>query len=402
MWDVLLLDCHAATMDSQGEIRDAAIGILNGRLSFVGERSALPSRDARSVRWLDGAWVLPGFVDCHTHLVYAGNRSHEHALRAKGMSYEDIARAGGGIMSTVRATRAASEDALAASAAQRARQMAHEGVTTIEIKSGYGLDLENELKMLRAAARVGELADVRIARTFLGAHAVPQEYANDREGYVKLVCEDMIPAVAREELADAVDAFCEPIAFTPEEVERIFAASRANGLRVKLHADQRSDCGGGALAARHRALSADHLEHLNEEGVAAMARTGTVAVLLPYAFRHLNETRKPPVDALRRAGVPIAISTDCNPGTSPVTSPLIVKDLACEVFGLTAAEALAGLTRNAALALGLEGETGTLTVGKSADLSVWEVSDPAELHYGKNALLDRYFRGHSDKHGDQP
>ncbi len=405
MWDLLLLDCRAATMDSQGTIHDAAIGIAGGRLTYVGLRTGLPHGDiATTVRRLEGAWVLPGFIDCHTHLVYAGDRSREHEMRAKGMSYEDIARAGGGIMSTVHATRAASEESLIESAAQRARQMAQEGVTTIEIKSGYGLDLENELKMLRVAERVGEIAHMRIARTFLGAHTIPPGYADNRKAYVDLICEKMIPAVAREKLADAVDAFCESIAFTPGEVDRIFAAARAHGLRVKLHADQLSDMGGGALAARHKALSADHLEHLNEEGVAAMARAGTVAVLLPCAFQHLRDTHKPPIEALRRAGVPIAISTDCNPGTSPVTSPLILKDVACEVFGLTPDEALAGMTRNAALALGLEAETGTLTVGKAADLAVWDVSDPLELHHAPrgSGLLNRYFRGRSDKHGDKP
>jgi imidazolonepropionase len=405
MWDVLLLDCRAATMDSQDTIDDAAIGITGGRLAYVGPRKDLPPDGfAATVRPLGGAWVLPGFIDCHTHLVYAGDRSREHEMRSKGASYEEIARAGGGIMSTVRATREASEEFLLQSASQRANRMAREGVTTIEIKSGYGLDLENELKMLRVAARVGEKSHVRILRTFLGAHAVPPEYADNRAAYVDLVCEEMIPAVARGKLADAVDAFCETIAFTPAETDRIFATARAHGLRVKLHADQRSDLGGGALAARHKALSADHLEYLNQEGVAAMARAGTVAVLLPCAFRHLRETHKPPIEALRRAGVPIAISTDCNPGTSPVTSPLILKDVACEVFGLTPEEALLGMTRNAALALGLEAETGTLTVGKSADLAVWDVSDPLELHRPPHggSLVDRYFRGRSDKHMEAP
>ena len=399
MWDILLLDCHAATMDSAGHIHDAAVAVRDGRLAFVGAREALPSRDAHSVKWLDGAWVLPGFVDCHTHLVFAGDRSHEHEMRAKGMSYEDIARAGGGIMSTVRATRAAKEDFLVRSAAQRARVMMGEGVTTIEIKSGYGLDLDSELKMLRAATRLGEEERVRVSRTFLGAHTLPVEYTKDRTAYVDLICDEMIPAVAREHLADAVDAFCEAIAFTPEEVERVFAAAEAHGLRVKLHADQRSDLNGGALAAKHRALSADHLEHLNDEGVAALARAGTVAVLLPCAYRHLRDTHKPPVEALRRAGVPIAISTDCNPGTSPVMSPLTAKDDACELFGLTPEEALAGLTCHAARALGLEAETGSLTAGKSADLAIWSVSDPSELHHasGEGQLVDRYFRCRSDQ-----
>jgi len=405
MWDTLLLDCQAATMVSPapyGTIRDAAIGIADGRLVFVGPRTALPSEDcARAVRHLGGAWVTPGLIDCHTHLVFAGNRAQEWEMRAGGASYEDIARAGGGILSTVRATRAASEDALVEAAAERSRAMTRQGVTTVEIKSGYGLDLENEMKMLRAATRVGERADVRVSRTFLGAHALPPEYANDRAGYIDLVCEKMIPAVAREKLADAVDVFCDAIAFTPAESERIFTTSKAHGLRVKLHAEQLSDSGGAALAAKYGALSADHLEYLGDAGIAAMAEAGTVAVLLPTAFYFLRETKKPPVEALRRAGVPIAIATDCNPGTSPTTSPLATMNMACTLFGLTPQEALAAMTRNAAGALGILPDIGTLEVGKAADLAVWNISEPGELAYwiGANLLNDRYFAGHSDKHG---
>lgn len=412
MWDILLLECQAATMVSRnaapyGTIRDAAVGIAAGRLAFVGPRASLPSTPedcARTVRHLGGAWVTPGLVDCHTHLVFAGNRAKEWEMRARGAGYEDIARSGGGILSTVRATRAASEEALIESAAQRARAMTRQGVTTIEIKSGYGLDLENETKMLRATARVGERANVRVLRTFLGVHALPPEYKDDRGAYIDLVCEKMIPAIAREKLADAVDAFCDTIAFTPAETERIFTTAKAHGLRTKIHAEQLSDSGGTALAARCGALSADHLEHLSEAGVAAMADAGTIAVLLPTAYYFLRETKKPPVEALRHAGVPIAIATDCNPGTSPVASPLVVLNMACTLFGMTPEEALAGMTCNAARALGLQNEIGTLDAGKSADLAVWDISDPAELAYwvGADLLQDRYLRGRPDKHGKTP
>jgi len=404
MWDILLLDCQAATMVSRapyGAIRDAAIGIAEGCLVFVGPRHVLPGKPedcARTVVRLGGAWVTPGLIDCHTHLVFAGNRAAEWEMRAKGASYEEIARAGGGILSTVRATRNASEESLVASAAARALAMARQGVTTVEIKSGYGLDLENEMKMLRAAARVGERANMRVSRTLLGAHALPPEYEKNRSGYVDLICQTMIPEVAREKLADAVDAFCESIAFTPAEVQRIFVAAKAHGLRVKLHAEQLSDCGGAALAAEYQALSADHLEHLSDAGIAAMADAGTVAVLLPAAFYFLRETKKPPVEALRRAGVPIAVATDCNPGTSPLASPLAALNMACTLFNTTPEEALAGMTRDAARALGLENEIGTLEAGKAADLAVWNIAEPAELAYwiGADLLQDRYLGGRSD------
>jgi imidazolonepropionase len=398
MWDVLLIDCNAATMTPvapYGAIRDAAIGIKDGRIAYVGPRAA--AGEARTVRRLDGAWVTPGLIDCHTHLVFAGNRAGEWEMRRKGASYEDIARAGGGILSTVKATRAASEDALVESATRRTSAMRAQGTTTVEIKSGYGLDLATETKMLRAAGRMGD--GLRVVRTFLGAHALPPEFKDDRAGYVDLVCGTMIPAVAREGLAGAVDAFCESIAFTPEETERVFAAAAAHGLRVKLHAEQLSDCGGGGLAAKHGALSADHLEHAGADCIAAMADAGTVAVLLPIAFYFLRETKKPPVASLRAAGVSIAIATDCNPGTSPAASPLMAMNMACTLFDMTPEEALAGMTRNAARALGLENEIGTLEIGKSADLAIWRISEPAELAYwiGADLLADRYFQGRSDK-----
>lgn len=381
-----------------GAIDDAAIAIEGGRIAWIGAARHCPSMEARETRRLDGAWVTPGLIDCHTHLVFAGNRAREWEMRAQGASYEDIARAGGGILSTVLATRGESEEGLAESAARRARAMAAQGVTTIEIKSGYGLNLETETKMLRAAARAGERASVNVVRTFLGAHALPPEYKNNQSGYLDLVCERMIPAIARDKLAVAVDAFCETIAFTPAETERVFAAAKAHGLRVKLHAEQLSDSGGAILAAKYQALSADHLEHLSEGGVAAMAKSGTVAVLLPTAFYFLRETKKPPIEALRRAGIPIAIATDCNPGTSPVCSPLAALNMACTLFGMTPKEALAGMTRYAAQALDLQSETGTLEAGKSADLAVWNISEPAELAYwiGADLLQDRYVRGCSD------
>jgi imidazolonepropionase len=403
MWDILLLDCRAATMVlGEAPLEDAAIGIRGRKLSYVGSQSALPGRPrdlARETRPLDGAWVTPGLIDCHTHLVFAGDRAKEWEMRAQGASYEEIARAGGGILSTVRATRAASENELAESATSRARKLVREGVTTVEIKSGYGLDTESEMKMLRAAGRVEQKAGVGVCRTFLGAHALSPDYP--RAAYLDLLCEEMIPAIAREGLAEAVDGFCEDIAFSPAEMERVFAAATAHGLKLKLHAGQLSDCGAAELAARHGALSADHLEHLSAAGIAALAQAGTVAVLLPAAFYFLRNTLKPPVESLRSAGVPIAVASDCNPGTAPVVSILTAMTMACNLFGLSAEEALAGATRNAARALGLADKTGTLEAGKSADLAIWNIADPAELSYwiGADLLEDRFWRGRSDKYG---
>jgi imidazolonepropionase len=402
MWDLLLKGCHAATMrgPGYGAIRDAAVAVRNGQIAWIGPAAECPSQNARETRRLNGAWVTPGLIDCHTHLIFGGNRAREWEQRLQGASYEDIARAGGGIVSTVKATRAATEESLVASGAQRARRMAAQGATTIEIKSGYGLDLETECKMLRAAARVGEQTNTRIVRTFLGAHALPPEFANDRAGYVDLVCQMMIPHVAKEKLAEAVDVFCETIAFTPAETDRIFVAAKAHGLDVKIHAEQLSNQRAAAMAAKFGALSADHLECLDEGGVAALAEAGTVAVLLPCAFHFLRETRKPPLDALRRAGVPIAIATDCNPGTSPSLSPLLASNMACILWGMTPEEALAGMTRNAARALGRT-DIGTLEAGRAADLAIWNVGELSELAYwmGGDLLQDRYFAGRSDKHG---
>ncbi|MDE2474322.1 MAG: imidazolonepropionase [Alphaproteobacteria bacterium] len=401
MWDMLLTDCHAATMTAGGApyglIRGAAIAIDGERIAWIGKARDLPQAPARETHRLDDALVTPGLIDCHTHLVFGGNRAREWEARLAGASYEEIAAKGGGIVSTVHATRAASEAELAESAAQRAAALAGAGVTTAEIKSGYGLDVQTECKILRAAAAAGEKAHVRVMRTLLGAHVVPPEYQNNRARYVDLVCHEMIPTVARDRLADAVDVFCDTIAFTVAEAERIFAAAMAHELAVKMHAGQLSDQGAAALAGKYRALSADHLEHVSDEGIAAMAAAGTVAVLLPCAWYFLGAGRKPPIPALRKAGVRIAVATDCNPGTSPVLSPLMAMNMACTSFGLTPEEALAGMTRNAAAALGLQAETGTLEAGKSADLAVWKISNPAELAYwmGAPLLRERYLRGRS-------
>ncbi len=400
MWDTLWLDAHIATMVAgfapYGAVTDGAIAAKDGRIAWLGKRADLPGAPAalaREVRNLDGAWITPGLVDCHTHLVFGENRAREFELRLQGASYEEIARAGGGIVSTVTATRAASRADLVASAGRRLAGLTREGVTTVEIKSGYGLDLETELKMLEAADALSE--SVRVKRTFLGLHALPPEFKDDRAAYVQLVADVMIPAIATAGAADAVDAFCENIGFTAEEVDYVFAAARAHGLDVKLHAEQLSNQHGAALAARCGALSADHLEYLDDAGIAAMAQAGTVAVLLPGAFYFLRETKLPPIEALRRAGVRMAVATDCNPGTSPLTSPLAAMNMACTLFRLTPEEALAGMTREGARALGLQDEIGTLHVGKAADLAMWDVQSPAELSYwlGMPLLRERVFAG---------
>jgi imidazolonepropionase len=386
-WDELWIDVDLATMapgtEAYGAIRGGALAIAGETIAWVGRRDALPGEPedlAPVVRSGGGRWMTPGLIDCHTHLVFGGERSREFELRLGGASYEEIARAGGGIVSTVAATRAADEETLVASAARRLGGFLAEGVTTIEIKSGYGLDLDTELKMLRAARRLGDIRPVDVRTSFLGAHALPPDYAGRRSAYLDLVCHDMIPAMAASGLADAVDGFCEGIAFTPAEIRRVFAAATAHGLRVKLHADQLSDNGGGALAAEFGALSADHLEWLSTEGVAAMAAAGTVAVLLPGAHYFLRETRRPPIGALRAAGVGVAIASNCNPGSSPALSLLLMLSMACALFRLTPEEALAGVTREAARALGLP-DRGRLTAGLRADLVLWDIAHPAELAY---------------------
>jgi imidazolonepropionase len=381
--DLLLADVRLATMEAGGEpyghARAGAIGFQDGRVAWIGERQDAPPA-ARRLE-CGGRWLTPALIDCHTHLVYAGNRAREFEMRLEGASYEEIARAGGGILSTVRATREASEEDLVAQALPRIARLAGEGVTVVEIKSGYGLDLESEMRLLRAARALERRVPVTVRTTLLALHATPPEFAGRVEAYVDYVCDEVIPAVAKAGLADAVDAFCERIAFTPAQVERTFRAARAHGLPVKLHAEQLSNQGGAALAAAHGALSADHLEHVDDAGVAAMARAGTVAVLLPGAFLYLRETQLPPVALLRRHGVPIAIATDNNPGTSPYSSLLLMLNLACTAFRLTPEEALAGVTRNAARALGMAATHGTLAVGKAADAALWDIDHPSELAY---------------------
>ncbi|OAB55353.1 imidazolonepropionase [Phormidium willei BDU 130791] len=363
-----------------GALEGMALAVRDGHISWLGPMRELPHQGAKRLVPLEGRWMTPGLIDCHTHLVYGGNRAAEFELRLTGASYEEIARAGGGIAATVAATRAADEETLLAAARPRLETLLSEGVTTVEAKSGYGLDLENEVKMLRVARRLAADYPVTLRTTFLGAHAVPPEYRDDRAGYLEAVI-TMLPAIAEAGLADAVDAFCESIAFTPEETARLFTAAQALGLPVKLHADQLSDLGGAALAARFKALSADHLEYTGEAGAAAMAAAGTVAVLLPGAFYVLRETQLPPIEAFRRHGVAMALATDCNPGSSPLTSPLLAMNLACTLFRMTPEEALTGFTRSAAVALGLGASHGTLEVGKAADLAVWEIERPGELAY---------------------
>lgn len=379
-----------------GVVDQGAIAIRGERIIYAGPDTDLPAAltNAAEVTDCEGRWITPGLVDCHTHLVFAGNRAQEFELRLQGVSYEQIARQGGGILSTVRATRAASDDELLRQSVPRLDALLAEGVTTVEIKSGYGLDLATEQKMLRTARRLARERNVTVSTTFLGAHALPPEAVDGKDRYIDDVIR-MLPELANEGLVDAVDAFCESIAFSPEQVTRVFAAAAALGLPVKLHADQLSNLSGAGLAANHRALSADHLEHSDESSIAAMAAAGTVAVMLPGAFYFLREQTRPPVDLLRRHRVAMAVATDCNPGTSPLTSPLLAMNMAATQFRLTVEECIAGVTREAARALGLETQTGTLENGKSADLAIWEIESLSELVYrmGFNPLVARIWRG---------
>jgi imidazolonepropionase len=397
-YDRIWLDARLVTVNPAasglGIIEDGAIAAKDGRIAYVGAVSDLPAGwSATETVRLDGRWVTPGLVDCHTHLVHGGSRAHEFELRLAGASYEDIARAGGGILSTVKATRAASEDDLVKASMLRLDHLIAEGVTTIEIKSGYGLNQDSELRMLHAARRLGQECPINVVTSFLGAHALPPEYT-DKDQYIADVCA-MIPAIAGENLADAVDAFCEGIAFSPEQTARVFDAAKAAGLAVKLHADQLSNLHGARLAAEHGALSADHLEYTDEDGAIAMAKAGTVAVLLPGAFYVLREKQLPPIDAFRRHGVRIAVATDCNPGTSPLTSLLLTMNMGATLFRLTVDELIAGVTREAARALGRLNDIGTLETGKWCDLAIWDIERPAELVYriGFNPLFQRVWRG---------
>ncbi|QAU23442.1 imidazolonepropionase [Dyella sp. M7H15-1] len=393
-WDLLLTQASLATFvgeASYGLITDAAIACQDGKIVWIGAMQDLPAASAataREVHNLDGALVTPGLIDCHTHLVFGGDRAQEFDLRLNGASYEDIARAGGGIVSTVRATRNASEDELLAQSLPRARALLADGVTTLEIKSGYGLELDTERRMLRVARRIGETLGVHVQTSFLGLHALPPEYKDRRDDYVSLVCNELLPALADEGLVDTVDAFCEGIGFSRVETQRVFEHAQQLGLRVKLHAEQLSDLDGAALVAQFDGLSADHLEYVSDAGIQAMARAGTVAVLLPGAFYALRETKLPPVDALRSHRVPMAIATDCNPGTSPLLSLRLAANMACTLFRLTPEEALRGMTVNAARALGLP-DHGTLAVGQRADLVAWHVKQPAELCYWMGGGLVR-------------
>jgi len=376
-----------------GEIDDGLIAARDGVILYAGPARDAPVLDPKEIIDCQGRWISPGLIDCHTHLVYGGDRADEFQRRLAGATYEEIARAGGGIVSTMRATREAGREALTESALPRLDALIAEGVTTVEIKSGYGLSVQDEIKMLQAARDLAERRQAAIVTTFLGAHALPPEFKGHADAYVALICDEMLPAAAEAGLADAVDGFCETIAFSPEQIRRVFESAKKLGLPVKLHAEQLSNQHGAALAAEFGALSADHLEHLDEDGAAAMARAGTVAVLLPGAFYFTRETKLPPIEALRRHRVPMALATDCNPGSSPLTSPLLAMNMAATLFRLTVPECIAGFTREAARALGLD-TIGTLEAGKFCDLAIWDIERPAELVYrmGFNPLHARYWR----------
>ena len=383
--------CNAATManGTYSIIEDAAIVTREGFIEWIGPRQQVPAGEYGHTIGLDGAWVTPGLIDCHTHTVFGGNRSGEFEQRLQGVSYAEIAAAGGGIASTVRATRAASEDELFASARQRLLNVLRDGVTTVEIKSGYGLSLESERKILRVIRRLGEELPVTVRSTCLAAHALPPEYKDRADDYIEHICAHMLPALAAEGLVDAVDAFCEYLAFSPEQVERVFKVAQQLGLPVKLHAEQLSSLHGSSLAARYQALSADHLEFMTEEDAVAMAQSGTVAVLLPGAFYFLRETQLPPMEALRKHGVKIAIASDLNPGTSPGLSLRLMLNMACTLFRMTPEEALAGVTQHAATALGLGDSHGSLEPGKVADFVAWNIDRPADLAYWLGGDLDK-------------
>jgi imidazolonepropionase len=383
--------CHVATMagGKYSIIEDAALVTAGSLIEWIGPLAELPQGDYAQVHDLQGAWVTPGLIDCHTHTVFGGNRSGEFEQRLEGVSYAEIAAKGGGIASTVRATRAASEDELFASAHKRLRSLLRDGVTTVEIKSGYGLDLANERKMLRVARRLGEALPVSVRATCLAAHALPPEYKDRADDYIEHICQEMLPALAAEGLVDAVDAFCEYLAFSTEQVERVFKVAQQLGLPVKLHAEQLSSLHGSSLAARYHALSADHLEFMTEADAIAMAASGTVAVLLPGAFYFLRETQLPPMDALRKHGVKIAIASDLNPGTSPALSVRLMLNMACTLFRMTPEEALAGATQHAATALGMGATHGSLEVGKVADFVAWQIDRPADLAYWLGGELDK-------------
>jgi len=394
--DRLWTKARLVTMaDGLGTVENGAIAAKDGRIVYAGPSADMPRLEAGQTIDCGGRWITPGLIDCHTHLVYAGDRAHEFELRLAGASYEEVATAGGGIVASVRATRAASREDLVAASLPRLDALIAEGVTTIEIKSGYGLETASELRQLEAARALGRARPVSVVTTFLGAHALPVEAEGDKDAYIDIVCDAMLPAVAAAGLADAVDGFCEGIAFSPAQMRRVFEAAARFGLPVKLHADQLSNLHGAALAAAFGALSVDHLEYTDEDGVIAMARAGCAAVLLPGAFYFIREQKLPPLAALRRYGVPMALATDCNPGTSPLTSLLLTMNMAATLFRMTVEECLLGVTRHAARALGKDGEIGVLTPGTWCDLAIWDIERPAELVYrmGFNPLHRRVWRG---------
>jgi imidazolonepropionase len=398
-WDLLLTNARIATMQDNdvayGVIESAALGIADGKIAWIGPESALPSRVNCRTLSLNNRWLTPALIDCHTHLVFGGDRAEEFEQRLSGVTYEEIAKAGGGILSTVNATRHASQDDLAKAAAVRLHSLSREGVSTIEIKSGYGLDVDNEIKMLRVARSLAGLSGISISTSFLGAHTVPPEFAGKADDYIELLCNEALPKAADAGLVDTVDAYCEKIAFSTGQVARLFETAASLNLPVRLHADQLSDTGGAELAASYHALSADHLEYTSRDGVRALAGAGCIAVLLPGAFLTLGQTHRPPVDLLRENKVPIAVATDCNPGTSPVCSLRAAMSLATSLFKLTPEECLAGVTREAARALGLSHDRGTLEVGKRADIAAWNIGHPRELTYwlGLNELSDLFIDG---------
>jgi imidazolonepropionase len=401
VWQTLFINVNLATMNdganSYGVTESAALAISDGKIVWLGKAIDLPEYDANTVKVIDGQgkWLTPGLIDCHTHLVYGGNRANEFEMRLQGKSYQEIANAGGGIVSTVSATRKASEAELFASALPRLTALHQQGVTSIEIKSGYGLDTENEIKMLKVAGLLAEKLPVTIKRTFLGAHALPLEYKDKPDEYIDLVCNEMLPKVAKENLADAVDVFCEGLGFSLAQTERVFAAAKNQGLPVKIHAEQLSNLGGSELAAKYNALSSDHIEFLDEAGIKAMKEADMVAVLLPGAFYFLRETQLPPMELLRKHQVPMAIATDSNPGSSPISNIQLMLNMACTLFRLTPAEALAGVTCYGAKALGLSNQKGQLAVGFDADIAMWNIEQPAELCYqfGVNPLNELFIAG---------
>jgi imidazolonepropionase len=400
-WQTLYINVNLATMtdggNSYGEVTDAALAIHHGKIVWLGKQADLPNYDNEQVKVIDGRgqWLSPGLIDCHTHLVYGGNRANEFEMRLQGKSYQEIANAGGGIVSTVTATRKASQQALLETALPRLQALHAQGVTTLEIKSGYGLDTESEIKMLKVAEKLAEILPVTIQKTFLGAHALPTEYKDDADGYLSIVCEDMLPKVVEQNLADAVDVFCEGIGFSLAQTQRVFDAAKKHGLPIKVHAEQLSNLGASELAAQYDALSSDHIEFLDEAGIKAMKSSGMTAVLLPGAFYFLRETQLPPIELLRKYNVPMAVATDANPGTSPIHNIHLMLNMACTLFRLTPSEALAGVTCFGAKALGLSDSKGQLAVGFDADIALWNISQPAELCYqfSVNPLTSLFIAG---------